>query len=178
MFFTDVLGSVLTGPASEHHLLTSLIILVGKPRAVISMTRKTGNIRRGMKRYFNLPSKIIPKGWWMRGQKCQMLQKLNSSLINHSTQGRPKIISACPNNHQKGRTYSSHSDNMAVCIRSNSGMFGNIGRTKNTKGQLKGGSSITYFQRIVRRTAHAYRKTEQTKKPELCLSTERSRKYP
>lgn len=32
----------------------------------------------------------------MRGQKCQVLQKLNSSLINHSTQAKAKIIVLVP----------------------------------------------------------------------------------
>lgn len=32
----------------------------------------------------------------MGGQKCQVLQKLNSSLINHSTQAKAKIIVLVP----------------------------------------------------------------------------------
>ena len=41
--------------------------------------------------YFNLSNKVIPKGWWMRGQKCQVLQNLKISLINHPTQPRVTI---------------------------------------------------------------------------------------
>lgn len=63
MFFTEVLCSVLMKPLLKAiYLLTSQITPLGKPRAVIPMTRKTGNIHRGKKQYFNLPSRVIPTG--------------------------------------------------------------------------------------------------------------------
>lgn len=61
-FSREVLGRVLVVPASESHLLASQITLLGKPRAVFPMTRKTENICSGMKQYFNLRSKVISKG--------------------------------------------------------------------------------------------------------------------
>lgn len=48
------------GAVSESHLLTAQVTPLGTLRAVIPRTRKTENIHRGMKQYFNPPSKIIP----------------------------------------------------------------------------------------------------------------------
>ena len=130
MFFTDVLCSVpMMLPLKAIYLLTGQITPLGKPRAVIPMTRKTENIHRGKKQYFNLPSRVIPKGWWMRGQKCQVLQKLNSSLINHSTQAMERIILLV-------LTITSKKGHIPATVTtffplvSNSSVFGSLGRTK------------------------------------------------
>lgn len=162
MFFTDVLCSVpMMLPLKAIYLLTAQITPLGKPRAVIPMTRKTENIHRGKKQYFNLPSRVIPKGWWMRGQKCQVLQKLNSSLINHSTQATESIIALVLTiTRKKGHIPATVTTFFPLVYNSN--VFGSLGRTKKRNIHLKGWNSLTYSQRLVLRE-----KQNKTTTPEL-----------
>ena len=54
--------AVIMPPLRAIYLLTTQTSRLGKPREVIPMTRKTENIHRGKQQYFNLPSRVIPKG--------------------------------------------------------------------------------------------------------------------
>lgn len=90
--------------------------------------------------------------------------------------GKSKNNSACPNNHQKERTHSSHSDNLAFSVIPNSSMFGSTGRTNNRNIHPSGQNPMTYFQRILKKNREQD-KTKPRKKTELHLSTERSLKY-
>ena len=163
--------------ASESHLLTSQITPLGKPRAVIPMTRKIENIHRGMKQYFNLPGKVIPKGWWIRGQKCQVLQKLNSSLINHSTQATAKLIVLVLTITRKKEHIPATVTTLFFPLISNSSMFGSIGRTKNRNIHLKGRNSDIFPKNNQKEQLMHREKQTKTTTPELCLSTERSLRY-
>ena len=86
----------------------------------------------------------------MRGQKCQVLQKLNSSLINHSTQAMERIILLV-------LTITSKKGHIPATVTtffplvSNSSVFGSLGRTKKRNIHLKGWNSLTYSQRIILR---------------------------
>ena len=137
-------------PLRAIYLLTAQTTRLGKPREVIPMTRKTENIHRGKKQYFNLPSRVIPKGWWMRGQKCQVLQKLNSSLINHSTQATEGItVLVLTITRKKGHIPATVTTFFPLVF--NSSVFGSIGRTKKRNIHLKGWNSPTYSQRTILR---------------------------
>lgn len=62
VLFSTPFSAARVVPASDSHLLTCQRTLLGKPQAVFPTTRKAESICSGMKQYFNLPHKVIPKG--------------------------------------------------------------------------------------------------------------------
>ena len=97
----------------------------------------------------------------MRGQKCQVLQKLNSSLINHSTQATESIIALVLTiTRKKGHIPATVTTFFPLVYNSN--VFGSLGRTKKRNIHLKGWNSLTYSQRLILRE-----KQNKTTTPEL-----------
>lgn len=96
----------------------------------------------------------------MRGQKCQVLQKLNISPINHSTWARARIIMLVLTIARKKGHIPATVTILLSSITSNSSMFGSTGRTKNINIQHYVWDPIIFSKKRILKAAHVERKRE------------------